>query len=36
MDVILEFFTSAWEWFADFFLNTLGLQGIWDTIAGLF
>jgi len=36
MDAILEFITSAWEWIADFFLNTIGLQGLWDTITGWF
>ena len=36
MDAIFGFFATAWEGIANFFLNTLGLQGIWDTISGLF
>ena len=36
MSAIWEFLSAAWEGIANFFLNTLGLQCIWDAIGGLF
>ena len=29
-------FSAIWDAIVNFFLNTLGLQGLWDTISGLF
>ena len=35
MDAIFEYLTMAWEWIVEFF-QTFDLQGIWDTIIGMF